>query len=624
MSDKKISELPAALAIKPTDISVLISDGTDYQFAFTTLLQLISSNLTIGANITFGVALPANITGKNGDVFINTGLGSFAQKIAGIWTIVYTLPTSNGSTDGTVLYGLGIPGTSIGVNDDTYINTGTGIFYKKFSGLWNQVFSMQTGPAGVAGIAGTNGTNGTNGLSVLSGIVTPSNLNVGINGDFYINTNNYTLFGPKTSGDWGKGVSLIGDPGPIGNIGPMGLTGTMGPKGDKGSIGEAGVQGERGVTGLKGDTGLSGIGVIAGGSLNQVLAKKSETDYDTKWITFSGGGSPGGSDNQLQYNESGAFAGSSKFTFDDTTLNLNNAPFYLGNESINASAVLQVDSTTHGFLPPRMTESQRIAMPTPAIGLLVYQTNTGNFDEGLYQFKSTGWVSAATGVAGSDTYIQFNDGGSIGASSNFVYNKEHNAISVGAPYNGFDGSFAMSIHGTLRTDAINMNSSSNSVFTGFQNNYPYLDWVGITPRYGHTLLDESGGFTTDNSSGNRQAWLYAGSGGKNWNYVTVGNSDTSISSAGNINFLNGWAPNQQTVRFSLDNSIQIQSGGVFNDIASAILQVNSTTRGILMPRMTTDQKMAIASPLEGLEIYDLTLHKKCIYTGNKWETIASS
>lgn len=273
MADKKISDLPLASIIDPTDISVLISNGTDYQFAFTTLLQLIGSNLSVGANFTFGTVLPQNITGKNGDVFINTSNGSFAQKTAGTWAIAYTIPSSGGITDGTVLYGLGVPGISTGNNNDTYINTGTGVFYKKGGGAWSQVFSMQTGPAGATGMSGTNGINGTNGFSLLNGSNTPSNLTTGVNGDFYINTTNYTLFGPKTAGDWGSGISLIGgigltgatgDTGPAGPTGPAGATGAAGPKGDKGDIGytgsagPAGPTGATGVIGPKGDKGDTG------------------------------------------------------------------------------------------------------------------------------------------------------------------------------------------------------------------------------------------------------------------------------------------------------------------------------------------------------------------------------
>lgn len=317
MADKKISELPLASAINPADISVLVNNNTDYKFTFATLIQFLAGNLSVGANITFGTTLPQNTVGKNGDVFINTSAGSFAQKIFGTWNVVYTLPFTSEVTDGTVLYGLGIPGASTGNNNDTYINTGTGIFYKKVTGAWSQVFSMQTGPQGPQGIAGTNGTNGSNGFSILSGTTAPSNLNTGVNGDFYINTTNYTLFGPKTAGVWGTGTSLIGDSGEkgdtgpagpkgdkgdAGDIGPTGSTGSKGdngdagptgPKGDKGATGDVGPVGTTGPKGDKGDTGDSGPagangatgqGVAAGGSAGQVLAKIDGTNYNTGWI----------------------------------------------------------------------------------------------------------------------------------------------------------------------------------------------------------------------------------------------------------------------------------------------------------------------------------------------------
>ena len=44
--------------------------------------------------------------------------------------------------------------------------------------------------------------------------------------------------------------------------------------------------------------------------------------------------------------------------------------------TLDASAKLQVDSTTQGFLPPRMTTTERDAISTPAAGLMVYNTTT--------------------------------------------------------------------------------------------------------------------------------------------------------------------------------------------------------------------------------------------------------
>ena len=61
----------------------------------------------------------------------------------------------------------------------------------------------------------------------------------------------------------------------------------------------------------------------------------------------------------------------------------------IGTTAPVASAKVQIDSTTQGFLPPRMTNAQRIAIATPAIGLMVYCTDVV---EGLYINKSTGWT----------------------------------------------------------------------------------------------------------------------------------------------------------------------------------------------------------------------------------------
>ena len=60
----------------------------------------------------------------------------------------------------------------------------------------------------------------------------------------------------------------------------------------------------------------------------------------------------------------------------------------IGTSLTSASARLQINSTTQGFLPPRMTNAQRLAIASPAIGLIVYCTD---MVEGLYVNKSTGW-----------------------------------------------------------------------------------------------------------------------------------------------------------------------------------------------------------------------------------------
>jgi hypothetical protein len=57
--------------------------------------------------------------------------------------------------------------------------------------------------------------------------------------------------------------------------------------------------------------------------------------------------------------------------------------------------------------------------------------------------------------------------------------------------------------------------------------------------------------------------------------------------------------------------------------ASALLDVQSTTKGVRMPNMTTTQKNAISSPAAGLMVFDTTLAKLCVYSGAAWQTITS-
>jgi hypothetical protein len=66
----------------------------------------------------------------------------------------------------------------------------------------------------------------------------------------------------------------------------------------------------------------------------------------------------------------------------------------------SASAVLEVSSTTQGFLPPRMTYAQKTAIVSPPQGLMIYCTNCGTNGEPEY-FNGTSWVNMVGGTAAS-------------------------------------------------------------------------------------------------------------------------------------------------------------------------------------------------------------------------------
>jgi len=58
----------------------------------------------------------------------------------------------------------------------------------------------------------------------------------------------------------------------------------------------------------------------------------------------------------------------------------NSANVGIGTGSPDGSATLEVTSTTQGFLPPRMTTTQRDAITSPAAGLMIYNTTTAKLN----------------------------------------------------------------------------------------------------------------------------------------------------------------------------------------------------------------------------------------------------
>lgn len=68
----------------------------------------------------------------------------------------------------------------------------------------------------------------------------------------------------------------------------------------------------------------------------------------------------------------------------------------IGTNSPAASSMLEVSSTTKGFLYPRMTNSQMSAISSPAAGLTIYNTDAS----ALYCYNGTNWVSKEDKVTG--------------------------------------------------------------------------------------------------------------------------------------------------------------------------------------------------------------------------------
>ncbi len=70
----------------------------------------------------------------------------------------------------------------------------------------------------------------------------------------------------------------------------------------------------------------------------------------------------------------------------------------VGTTSPDASAKFEVSSTTKGFLPPRMTATQRDAIANPAQGLIVFCNNCGISGE-VQVYNGATWTNLVGGTA---------------------------------------------------------------------------------------------------------------------------------------------------------------------------------------------------------------------------------
>ncbi len=129
-----------------------------------------------------------------------------------------------------------------------------------------------------------------------------------------------------------------------------------------------------------------------------------------------------------------------------------------GTPVVDASAMLDIQSTTKGILIPRMLEIERAGITTPATGLMIYQTDG---TPGYYFYDGTAWKSIGAGVLGINDLTDgkvVNDnlflGGSVGtllnggtlntgigshAQNNLTGGDENTAVGYNALYTNEDG-----------------------------------------------------------------------------------------------------------------------------------------------------------------------------------------
>lgn len=218
----------------------------------------------------------------------------------------------------------------------------------------------------------------------------------------------------------------------------------------------------------------------------------------------------------------------------------------------------------------------------------------------------SGDISISASAGGSNTQIQFNDSGAFGADSLFNWDNTNKRLGVGE---------------TTPTGRVHIKGEGSTSATTS---------LLVQNNDGTDML-----FVTDNKIVNARQDLRVHHNSVSsrynnlsWGSLVANDTGTELSLYGggysSAIFLNGSA------KSTAAGATGIQSTGVliaasvsqnsFDPEDSAQLQVDSTTKGFLPPRMTTTQVEAI-EPTAGLIVYDTSTNTLKCYDGSAWNNL---
>jgi len=234
-------------------------------------------------------------------------------------------------------------------------------------------------------------------------------------------------------------------------------------------------------------------------------------------------------------------------------INTSIAQVGFNNANPDPSSVLDLTSTDKGILIPRMTTTQRLAIATPATSLLVFDNTLGKY----YYYNSSGqWIAINPWDQSSTTSVSYT--GSVGVNTT-------PAASAAMDVTATDKGILVPRMTTTQRTAIASPANALMVFDITLGKFCYYT----------------------NSQWNVLESIWSRGTG------------TNISYTGQVG-VNNATPDP-----------------------SSTLDLTATDKGILVPRMTTTQRTAIASPANALMVFDITLGKFCYYTNSQWNVVES-
>jgi uncharacterized protein (TIGR02145 family) len=244
----------------------------------------------------------------------------------------------------------------------------------------------------------------------------------------------------------------------------------------------------------------------------------------------------------------------------------------------DSSAMLDIKSTTKGVLVPRMTASQRDAIPNPAKGLMIFCTDNNQYYTNAGTPSSRNWIMMNSQWITNGSSIYYNDG-NVG-------------VGTASPSTLFEVAGITKIHSLSGPTLLGLQTQTEHDFTqllllDYSDSYTgYLGYIEAEAPYG--IRD---------------------------NTIELGSSSADITIRPAEN---------ETMRLTGAGNVGI---GTSTPNPAAKLDISSSEKGVLIPRMTNEEIIAFGDSLgatdKGMIVFNIDDIKLEYWDGTAWKTMVT-